>query len=110
MKPETKYQLKKIALILSVLSFIALITFLIVKNFPKNEKEDDGNDRNYSSEEIKAMQSFLIENGNETIKTTIQNSGGIDGKRGQGFELALEEAKRIKLVRNLKDLYRKSKK
>jgi hypothetical protein len=67
------------------------------------------NGRTFSSTEIEKMQSYLFNMGamamNELIVSSIRDSGGIDGKIGNGFKTALTEAIRINIVSSLDDLY-----
>jgi hypothetical protein len=67
------------------------------------------NGRTFSKTEIEKMQSYLFNMGamamNELIVSSIRDSGGIDGKIGNGFKTALSEAIRINIVNSLDDLY-----
>lgn len=67
------------------------------------------NGRTFSKAEIEKMQSYLFNMGamamNELIVSSIRDSGGIDGKIGNGFKTALSEAIRINIVDSLDDLY-----
>lgn len=67
------------------------------------------NGRTFSKTEIEKMQSYLFNMGamamNELIVSSIRDSGGIDGKIGNGFKTALSEAIRINIVDSLDDLY-----
>lgn len=67
----------------------------------------------YTKAEVERMQSWLFSVAtiwhNNVIVDAIRNSGGIDGKMGNGFNKALTEAIRVKYVTNLQDLYDRSK-
>lgn len=65
--------------------------------------------RSFSKAEIEKMQSYLFNMGamamNDLIVSTIRDSGGIDGKIGNGFKTAYNEAIRIKIIKSVDDLY-----
>lgn len=65
--------------------------------------------RTFSHTEIVKMQSFLFNIGamamNETIVSAIRDSGGFDGKIGNGFKTAYNEAIRTGIINSLDDLY-----
>lgn len=65
--------------------------------------------RTFSKAEIEKMQSYLFNMGamamNDLIVSSIRDSGGIDGKIGNGFKNAYNEAIRIGLIKSLDDLY-----
>jgi uncharacterized membrane protein len=65
--------------------------------------------RTFSKTEIEKMQSYLFNIGamamNETIVSAIRDSGGIDGKIGNGFKTAYNEALRVGFIKSLDDLY-----
>lgn len=65
--------------------------------------------RTFSKEEITKMQSYLFNIGamgmNETIVSAIRDSGGIDGKIGNGFKTAYNEALRVGYIKSIDDLY-----
>lgn len=65
--------------------------------------------RTFAKADIEKMQSFLFNMGamamNDLIVNTIRNSGGIDGKIGNGFKTAYDEAIRIGIIKSLDDLY-----
>ena len=65
--------------------------------------------RTFSKTEIEKMQSFLLNMGamalNEKMISAIRDTGGIDGKIGNGFKTAYNEAIRIGIIKNLEDLY-----
>lgn len=108
----------RVGLVIAIVLFAsaaALITIAIVRNRKQNKEEnpDDSpiDTSNASSglnggqsftsqtsakEQIKKMQSYLLNlgrsNNNNTIIDAIQLTGGIDGIMGPGFNLALNEA------------------
>ena len=65
--------------------------------------------RTFSKSEIEKMQSYLFNMGamkmNDKIVSAIRDSGGIDGKIGNGFKTAYNEALRVGIIKNLDDLY-----
>lgn len=65
--------------------------------------------RTFSKTEIEKMQSFLLNMGamalNEKMISAIRDTGGIDGKIGNGFKTAYNEAIRIGIIKSLDDLY-----
>ncbi len=65
--------------------------------------------RTFSKDEIVKMQSYLFNMGamkmNDKIVSAIRDSGGIDGKIGNGFKTAYNEAIRVGIIKNLDDLY-----
>ncbi len=67
----------------------------------------------YTKAEVERMQGWLFSTAtlkhNEIIVKAIRDNGGIDGKMGSGFKIALKEAIRVGYVKDLKDLEIKSK-
>ena len=65
--------------------------------------------RTFSKSEIEKMQGYLMNMGafayNDLIVRSIRDSGGIDGKIGNGFKVAYNEAIRIGIIHSLDELY-----
>lgn len=63
----------------------------------------------YTSLEIERMQTWLVQAAtierNSVILNAIRSTGGIDGKMGNGFYTALNEAIKRGYVKSLADLY-----
>lgn len=68
--------------------------------------------QSYTPTEIERMQAWLMQvgltYGNNTIVNAIRTTGGIDGKIGNGFHTALNEAIKQGYVKSLSDLYNKT--
>lgn len=68
--------------------------------------------RTFTKNEIIKMQSYLFNMGamamNDTIVSAIRDTGGIDGKIGNGFKTAYNEAIREGIIYSLDDLYTKA--
>ncbi len=66
----------------------------------------------YTPKEIERMQTWLVQiatiKGNTVILDAIRSTGGIDGKIGNGFHTALNEAIKKGYVKSLADLYSKT--
>ncbi len=118
---------KRIVLIISILLGIGIIVtsiVLYIKLGKDNEQtdnlvSDDYHPRTpktvqtkYSEQEIIRMQSWMVARGltlkNQIIIDAIEQSGGIDGKIGKGFNTALNEVIKMGLVSSIEDLYTKS--
>lgn len=67
------------------------------------------NGRTFTKTEIEKMQTLMAFIGymkqNQFIQSSIAETGGIDGKIGEGFKEALAECIRIGAVKDLDDLY-----
>lgn len=118
---------KKIAIIIGILVGIGIIVTSIILYRKLGNKEDETEDYEpsyngssspkiiepkYEKQEIMRMQSWLVAKAlsmkNNTIIKAIEESGGIDGKIGKGFNTALNEAVKIGIVSSIEDLYNKS--
>lgn len=81
---------------------------------PKSSSPKSTSSLSFSVEEIKGMQSWLwssaIVSQNKIITAAINDTGGIDGKIGPGFIKAENEAIRVGLIKDRRDLFAKSKK
>lgn len=81
---------------------------------PSENKTPKGSSQssNYSKKEIERMQVLLLQigitYGNNIIIDSIRNSGGFDGVIGQGFNIALKEAIRLKYISSMSELYNKA--
>lgn len=68
--------------------------------------------QSYTPTEIERMQAWLMQvgltYGNNTIVNAIRSTGGVDGKIGNGFHTALNEAIKQGYVKSLSDLYNKT--
>lgn len=130
MTPESKKTLKRIALIGGILLVVGGIGLLIYLNWKKNKEDEDSDTETpknstgktttivkvvpsqYSVSEIKKMQNYLYLRAtmmpNSYIIKRINDTGGIDGKMGNGFNDALKEAIRVNIVKDLNDLLTKA--
>lgn len=118
---------KKIAIIIGILVGVGIIVTSIVLYRKLGNKEDETEDfepsysgssspkiiqPKYEQQEIMRMQSWLVAKAlsmkNKAIIEAIEESGGIDGKIGNGFNTALNEAVKIGIVSSIEDLYNKS--
>ncbi|ASS50146.1 MAG: hypothetical protein A3D31_11300 [Candidatus Fluviicola riflensis] len=131
MTPETKKTLKAIALTAGIILVVGGIGLLIYLNWKKNKEDDEDSDAetqknsagktttivkvvpsNYSVSEIKKMQNYLYLRAtmmpNSYIIKRLTDTGGIDGKMGDGFNDALKEAIRVNIVKDLNDLLTKA--
>lgn len=65
----------------------------------------------FTTEQIKAMQTYLLQIGiqknNQYIIDAIQLTGGIDGKMGSGFHAAIQEAKDKGYLEGYEDILRR---
>lgn len=135
MTPQDKKTLKIVVISLGALVIVVVIVALIINNRDrdKDTEEIDTDSapqkttnsssgtassssslnsfqgRTFAKNEIEQMQSFLFNMGamalNDLIVNSIRDSGGIDGKIGNGFKTAYNEAIRIGIINNLDDLY-----
>jgi hypothetical protein len=118
---------KKVAIVIGILLGVGIIVTSIVlyiklgKNDEEIQEEESINNGSfspkivqpkYSQQEITRMQSWLVAKAlsmkNSTIIKAIDESGGIDGKIGKGFNTAFNEAVKIGIVSSIEDLYNKS--
>lgn len=118
---------KKIAIIIGILVGVGIIVTSIVLYRKLGNKEDETEDfepsysgssspkiiqPKYEQQEIMRMQSWLVAKAlsmkNKAIIEAIEESGGIDGKIGKGFNTALNEAVKIGIITSIEDLYNKS--
>jgi len=78
------------------------------QNIPADPYVGDAvNKANYSSEQIKKMQTTLVSFG-EPISGFINNTGGIDGKIGDGFKSAYNTARKSCYITGISDLEKQS--
>ncbi len=105
-----------IALVAGIVLVLGSITTLIVIQIRKNKVDNEDapiidldaalsetgsttgyTNAGFSVEQIKAMQTYLLQIGiqknNQYIIDAIQLTGGIDGQMGSGFHAAIKEAK-----------------
>ena len=110
-----------------VLVFGSVVTIIIIKAKNKEVDEENpildldvamSNNQNsnsgssaFSTEQIKAMQTYLLQIGiqhnNQYIIDAIQLTGGIDGKMGSGFKAAIQEAKEKGYLTGYEDILRR---
>lgn len=136
MTPETKQVWKAIALSAGILLVVTSIGIMVYRYFNKDDEPETNikvldqtpdnptpsytsstskgyNNLNYSFADVERMQAWLVKIAtlwqNNVILKAIRDSGGIDGKMGTGFNIALKEAIRVTYVKDLNDLYTKSK-
>lgn len=109
-------------IVLVVGSLLTLIVIQVNKNRDKKKELDppileldpsppSGNRstaNNFTTEQIKTMQRFLVQLGiqknNQYIIDAIQLTGGIDGQMGSGFHAAVQEAKDKGYLEGYEDL------
>ncbi len=136
MNDQAKNNLKAVALSLGIVLIVASVVIIIYKQYQKG-KDDSTDDTNpylsksnqsqtssqssipnysnqgYTESEVEKMQGWLFSTAtlkhNDIIVKAIRDTGGIDGKMGSGFKIALKEAMRVGYVKDLKDLEIKSK-
>lgn len=133
MTPEGKRTVKIIAIVGGIALILTAITILIVQQVQKARAEREEEEaaasskpapqhtsptalsvatlegRTFTKAEVEKMQSYMLIIGqfaqNEYIISNIRDTGGIDGKIGQGFKNALAECIRLKVVSGLDQLY-----
>jgi len=126
MNAQQKKIVKIVGISTGVLLLIGGIVALIIYKQRQKELADEptftgtgatGNShtsapQSYTPTEIERMQTWLMQvgltYGNDTIVNAIRTTGGIDGKIGNGFNTALNEAIKQGYVKSLSDLYSKT--
>lgn len=114
---ETKKVWKIVGISLGILALIGTgLYFLLRKKEENNTQYMPEPERvaspsgQYSPEEIKNMQAWLLSEGirneNQIITHAINSTGGIDGKIGNGFQTALSEAMKQGYIDSLNALYK----
>ncbi len=136
MTTEKKKVWKTIAIVVGALLIASAIGYGIYKWSTDDEPEDDEkqsdpepkttpssstprsystptyDNKGYTTEQVEKMQTWLIRmaafKNSPAILRAIQETGGVDGRMGTGFNAALTEAIRLGWVSGLTDLYIKS--
>lgn len=130
MTPENKLVWRTVAFTAGIAILIGITIYLVIRNRDKGQQQNEdyspsapskkpasptsgSSGSNFTTDEVKRMQSYLYVYGamalNSTITDSIKDSKGIDGVIGSGFRTALAEAIKIGIVDSQQDLYYKSK-
>ncbi len=62
----------------------------------------------YNTDDIRAMQNYMLLKGDKSVINMITTTGGADGIKGDGFNKALKRMIAIGKVNNIDDLYKKA--